>query len=120
MPATTNLLIVKAKVFAASAGVFAAFLFACPGQAAAAPADDASIAPLIALDNAVEAVAARVTPSVVNVAVTARVAAKAQNFGGIDPEDLPPGFQQFFFGQGGQGQKQQPQIEHCHQQSRGR
>ena len=80
---------------------------------------------LVALDNAVEAVAARVTPAVVNVAVTSRVSGDdqnseddqgqgmaASNFGGVNPQDLPPGFRQFFFGPGGQQMKPQPQIEH--------
>ena len=81
----------------------------------------------MALDNAVEAVASRVTPAVVNVAVTSRVLEDDQNsgqdsgqgpgdggnnFGGINPQDLPPGFRQFFFGPGGQQMKPQPQFEH--------
>jgi serine protease Do len=87
--------------------------------APAGPIDDPSVSALTALDNAVEAVAARVTPAVVNVAVTSRVTPDEQNsedggkgFGGINPQDLPPGFRQFFFGPGGQGMKPQPQIEH--------
>jgi len=89
--------------------------------AAAAPMDDSSVSSLVSLDNAVEAVAARVTPAVVNVAVTSRVSAdqtsedgNGQAGGGINPQDLPPGFRQFFFGQGGgmQGMKPQPQFEH--------
>lgn len=96
----------------------------------AAPLNESAVSPLIALDNAVEAVAARVTPAVVNVAVTARVTQDGQDGdgdgqgnaggqgqgpmpGGISPQDLPPGFQQFFFGQGGgQQMHPQPQIEH--------
>src|SRR5208283_3972503 len=99
--------------------------------AAAGPMDDSSVSALTALDNAVEAVAARVTPAVVNVAVTAKVGGdeqgdddgqnhggghgNGQGFGGMNPNDLPPGFRQFFFGPGGQGMqgmKPQPQIEH--------
>ncbi len=38
----------------------------------AEPMDDNSVSSLVALDSAVEAVAARVTPAVVNVAVTSR------------------------------------------------
>ncbi len=91
-----------------------------------------SVEPLVALDNAVEAVAARVTPAVVNVAVTSSVSADqgaddgdaqdggqhgrqggGQGFGGINPQDLPPAFRHFFFfGPNGQGGPQQPQIEH--------
>jgi len=116
MSEKTNSLGAKAKRLAVPAGILATLLFACAflfdhnrAHAASGPLDDATVAPLVALDNAVEAVAAHVTPAVVSVAVTARVEAKEQNFGGINPEELPPGFRQFFFGQGGQ---QQPQIEH--------
>ena len=78
------------------------------------------MSPLIALNDAVEAVAAHVTPGVVNVAVTSRVNPDDQNSdngqgsGGMNPQDLPPGMRQFFFGFGGNGQqtKPQPQFEH--------
>jgi periplasmic serine protease, Do/DeqQ family len=82
---------------------------------AAAPIDDSSVSSLVALDNAVEAVAARVTPAVVNVSVTARATDDDdddQQGGGQN--QLPPGFQ-FFFGPQGpmRGMRpQQPQIEH--------
>jgi serine protease Do len=136
-PMTTNSLVAKAKKLAVPAGILAALLFvvafvidhskAHAAAAAAAPLDDSSVSSLVALDNAVEAVAARVTPAVVNVSVTSRVSpddqgegeghgrGHGQDFGGINPEDLPPGFRQFFFGQGGpgmQGMRPQPQIEH--------
>jgi serine protease Do len=85
-----------------------------------APMDNSSVSSLVDLDNAVEAVAARVTPSVVNVSVTSRATpdqdgdgdqgAGAQQ-GGIPPGFIPPGLQQFFGG-GGQPMQQQPQIEH--------
>ncbi len=132
MSTTTNSLVGKAKKLAVPAGVLATLLFVFAFvidhnkamAAAAGPLDDSSVSALTALDNAVEAVAARVTPAVVNVSVTARVSpdeqgdgngGHAQSFGGINPQDLPPGLQQFFFGQGGpgmQGMKPQPQIEH--------
>ncbi|HVU46131.1 MAG TPA: trypsin-like peptidase domain-containing protein [Terracidiphilus sp.] len=84
--------------------------------AASGPLDESSVSSLVALDNAVEAVAARVTPAVVNVAVTSRVSADNTSDngqdGGISPQDLPPGFRQFFYGFGGQGMKPQPQFEH--------
>ncbi len=83
------------------------------------PLDDNSVSSLVALDHAVESVAARVEPAVVNVAVTSR---GAEHDTGQEQDQsqqgqmqgLPPGFAQFF-GQGGQGmmqQPQQPQIEH--------
>jgi serine protease Do len=90
--------------------------------AAAPPLDNQSVAPLVALDDAIEAVAARVTPAVVNVAVTSRTSgdensaddgdggSKNQEQGGISPQDLPPQFRKFFFG--GQGGNPQPQFEH--------
>jgi len=134
MTKATNSLIAKAKKLAVPAGFLAVLLFVFAIEidhnkamaAAAGPLDDSSVSALTALDNAVEAVAARVTPAVVNVAVTSRVSPNdqgdgdggghaGQNFGGINPQDLPPGFQQFFFGPGGQGMqgmKPQPQIEH--------
>jgi len=134
---TTNSLVARVKKLAVPAGILATILFvvtfvldhnkAHAAAAAAGPLDDSSVSALTALDNAVEAVAARVTPAVVNVSVTSRVSPDEQaggegrghgrgpDFGGIDPEDLPPGFRQFFFGPGGpgmQGMRPQPQIEH--------
>src|SRR5205809_751697 len=80
---------------------FAAYELAKPAAAAktavttstAAPLDNESIAPLLALDRAMETVAERVTPALVNVAVTAR-SEKAENVG-----DMQDFFGQFF-GQG--------------------
>jgi serine protease Do len=140
MPTTTNSLVERARKLAVPAGILAVLLFVLAfvidhnkamAAAAAGPLDDSSVTALTALDNAVETVAARVTPAVVNVSVTARVSSdeqgegeghgrggRGQNFGGINPQDLPPGFQQFFFGPGGpggqgmQGGKPQPQVEH--------
>jgi serine protease Do len=80
--------------------------------------DQSSVSPLIALNDAVEAVAAHVTPAVVNVAVTSRVnsddqnSENGQNSGGMSPQDLPPGLRQFFFGGNGQQMKPQQQFEH--------
>ncbi|MGA3032701.1 MAG: trypsin-like peptidase domain-containing protein, partial [Terracidiphilus sp.] len=139
MPSTTNSLVAWIKKLAIPAGLLSTLLFVFTfaldhnralAAAAAAPMDDSSVSALTALDNAVEAVAARVTPAVVNVAVTAKVSpddqgegeghghGRGQGFGGINPNDLPPGLRQFFFGPGGmggqgmQGMKPQPQIEH--------
>jgi serine protease Do len=141
MSASTNSLVAKTKLFvaplAATAALILAFAFVSGHNSAraavvqaAAPMDNASVAPLVALDNAIEAVAARVTPAVVNVAVTSRANAdqasedgkgedeeqdggkgNGQN-GGISPQDLPPGLRQFFFGSGGQGMRPQPEFEH--------
>ncbi len=79
---------------------------------AAAPLDSDSVGALLALDRAMETLAAHVTPAVVNVTVTSR------NKSG-DMAELPQDMQRFF-GQGGPGgqfhyfgpQMRQPQIEH--------
>src|SRR6202011_3571490 len=79
----------------------------------AAPLDVDSVSALLALDKAMETLAARVTPAVVNVTVTSKNRADAS--GRQMPEDM-----QQFFGQGGpfgqffgpHMQQRQPQIEH--------
>ncbi len=115
MKQATNHLVGTVKMVAASAAVVGAFalgaaLFAGRGNVHAAMAmDDNSVEPLTALDHAMEAVAARVTPAVVNVAVTARNTDEAETPGG-QMQGLPPGLQQFF-GQGPQT-PHQPQLEH--------
>jgi len=86
---------------------------------AAAPLSDDSVNPLLSLDKAMEALAARVTPAIVNVAVTSR----AKNDGN-DMQQLSPDMQQFF-GPGFPGSPdgsgpnfrffrspQQPRVEH--------
>jgi serine protease Do len=92
----------------------------------ASPMDDNSVASLTSLDHAMEALAARVTPAVVNIAVTSTPSAEegAEDGGqdgqgqGQGMQGLPPGLQQFFgpgspFGGGGQqARPQQPQLEH--------
>jgi serine protease Do len=138
MPTTTNSLVGAAKRFGAPAGAAAAVLLgfsflvghcahaasngaAAAGFNGAAPMNDSSVAPLLDLDKAVEAVAARVTPAVVNVAVTSRVTGDesgddqdGQQGGGNNPQNqIPPEFRRFFgFGFGGGQQQQQPQFEH--------
>ncbi len=99
-------------VLAASIFVYTAHTSFVPVRAAvssnAAPLDDSKIGPLLSLDQAMEAVAARVTPAIVNVAVTSR--AKSQPVA----EGVPDDIQRFFGQQFGQGQRMQPgpQIEH--------
>jgi serine protease Do len=133
MSEPTNSLVASLKRFALPAGSAAAVLVVGSGlllnhvsvhaasaaAAAAAPLDDSSVSSLVSLDNAVEAVAARVTPAVVNVSVTSRGSAQetADEDGqgsGMSPEDLPPQFRRFFFGPGGRGQGMTPpnQVEH--------
>ena len=127
MSVSTNSLVAKAKQFSLPAGVLAALALGVPfmlchskvhAASYAEPMDDNSVSSLVALDNAVEAVAARVTPAVVNVSVTSRVSPDQQTGDedqeqgqgqGIPPGMIPPGFQRFFGGGGGQPQ---PQIQH--------
>jgi serine protease Do len=135
MERSTNQLVEKAKKFAAPVAIVGAFalgaaLFVGRGNVhaatgAAMPIDDNSVEALTSLDHAMEAVAARVTPAVVNVAVTSRgngedetsqqqMPGDGQTPGNGQMQGIPPGLQQFFFGGRGQGQMQpqQQQLEH--------
>lgn len=86
----------------------------------AAPLDDQSVSALTALDNAVEAVAARVTPAVVNVSVKVDPSARSASNADSNDDDnqdqdmqgIPPAFR-FFFGPQGRGQMmpQQRQVQ---------
>jgi serine protease Do len=117
----TNLLRARGKRFAAPLAASAVVLFAgalvfghnhvnaaVVPEDTIAPINNASIDPLLALDQATEAVASHVTPAVVNIAVTSRgheEAAEAQGEdGGQSGGDNP--FSQFF-GPGGPGSGQQ-------------
>ena len=71
-----------------------------------APLDNNQVGALLALDHAMEAVAARVTPAIVNVAVTSRVKSQPA------AEGIPDDLQRFFGQQDGEGMpQQQPRIE---------
>ena len=83
---------------------------ASSAAAAAAPLDDNSVGALLSLDQAMETLAARVTPAIVNVAVTSK--AKPDM---AEQQQIPDDMQQFFgqgFGQFGPHGRPQPQIEH--------
>jgi serine protease Do len=95
------------------------------GAVTAAPLDDSSVASLSALDHDMETLAARVTPAVVNVAVTSKggdeeeegqssMDDQQQQGGGINPQDLPPQLRQFFGMGGGNGRRmpQQEELRH--------
>src|SRR5882724_12520149 len=93
MSLETNKLVGKAGRFGAPVGaalvlvLAATFFIHHNGVHAAmisspAPMDDNSVSSLVAMDNAVEAVAARVTPAVVNVAVTSRGSSMHEMGGG--------------------------------------
>jgi len=108
----------------------ATYEFAKPASAsaptpapAAAALDDNSVSALLALDHAMETVAARVTPAIVNVTVTSKTspdngdASVQDNSDNGNENDDSNGLQQFFgpFGFNKrffQMQPQQPQIEH--------
>lgn len=119
MSEPTNQLVAKAKklaVPAAFAGSFAlaAAIFVGNGGVhaaafSAAPLDDHSVSALTSLDQAMESVASRVTPAVVNISVTSKGQQHEIADSDDQPQGLPPGFAQFF---GGRGMPQQPQIEH--------
>jgi serine protease Do len=112
----------------AMVGSFVAYdvVKAMPAKAAAAmaaptttPLDDNNVGALLSLDQAMETLAARVTPAIVNVTVTSR--AKTNVADGDLPDGLEDSpFGQFFGQQFGQqfghqfhqGRPQQPRVEH--------
>jgi serine protease Do len=130
MSASTNQLVLKPRKLtlpaatAAIAVLGTAFFLHSGGVHASAvsasPLDDSSVSALTATDRAMEQLAARVTPAIVNVAVTSKadsqpVDADGASAQGIDPRQLPPGFAQFFgFGGGGRQMQipQQPELQH--------
>jgi serine protease Do len=128
MKISTNSLVARTRKLAVPLGTVAALLFAASfflfdhdavksiaAQDPQPPISESSIAPLTSLNDAVEAVVNHVMPAVVNVSVTARVpqgeGGEGRQFGGINPNEIPPEFRQFF-GFGGGGQQQQPQYEY--------
>ena len=137
MPASTNKLVTTSRKLLLPTGLFTAavlgttlFLHQGPVHASAvsaSPLDDHSVAALTAMDTAMESLAARVTPAVVNVAVTSKAepepaGMEGSSAQGAGPQQLPPGFAQFFgFGEdggnGGNGRRmqlapQQPELQH--------
>jgi serine protease Do len=88
-------------------------------SSAVAPLDDSSIAPLLSLDHAMETLAARVTPAIVNISVTSKTKSDQLENDNEDQSDgqgqdqIPEPFRRFF----GPGMRmfphqQGPQIEH--------
>ena len=67
--------------------------------------DDNSVGALLSLDHAMEALAARVTPAIVNVAVTSKTKPQAAM-------QVPDGMQQFFSPFFGNQMHPQPRVEH--------
>src|SRR6202035_1507563 len=121
MSQETNLLRAKAKAYAAPLLAFALVLStgalivghrhvdaATAADNSIAPINNSSIDPLLALDQATEAVASHVTPAVVNIAVTSRgheAAAEAQGEDQGKGDGDNPSSQ--FFGPGGPGSGRQ-------------
>jgi serine protease Do len=113
---STNELVAVAKKLSAPAAIVGAFalgaaLFVGHGRVQAASAmDDNSVSALTSLDHAMEAVASKVTPAVVNVAVTSRGPSEEASSDG-QMQELPPGLRRFF-GPMMPQQPSQPQFEH--------
>ncbi|HET9406754.1 MAG TPA: Do family serine endopeptidase [Candidatus Sulfotelmatobacter sp.] len=86
--------------------------------AAAAPLDDNSVSALLSLDHAMEALAARVTPAVVNITVTSKNRAASNELEGDQGNDSDQNGEHFFGPFGGInpfkffGDRSRPQIEH--------
>src|SRR3954451_5191986 len=74
-------------------------------MSSAAPLDDNSVSALIALDHAMETLASRVTPAVVNVTVTSKAKPDQRAAQGMDDDDMQNFFGQFF------GQRGMPQMQ---------
>jgi serine protease Do len=112
----TNQLVAVMKRFAAPAVIVGAFalgavMFVGHGNVHAASAiDDNSVSALTSLDHAMEAVASRVTPAVVNVAVTSKGSDEDVASDG-SMQGIPPEFQRFFGQMPHQHSQQQP-MEH--------
>ena len=124
MALSTNELVAKSRKLALPASltalaVIGAALFVHQNNVPVAaqtvsPLDNNSVAALTAMDHAMESLAARVTPAIVNVAVTSKAEEQSVDMQGSQ-QDLPPGLQQFFgFGNGGGHTQmpQQPELQH--------
>jgi serine protease Do len=133
MSAETNLLRAQLKRFTAPMLALALILFggafvlghknvnaATAGEDPITPINNSSIDPLLALDQATEAVASRVTPAVVNIAVTSHAHEQQAEDQGENQGDGDNPFSQFFGPGGGQPSghgmpgmgRGQRQIEH--------
>jgi len=119
MSRSTNQLVANGKKLVAPAAVAGAFVLGAAFFAGhsgvkaavstgASPLDDQSISALTSLDKAMEQVASRVTPAVVNISVTAKN--NEQQVSNEQLQELPPEFRRFFGG--GNGMQRQPQFEH--------
>ena len=119
---TTKRSIAASALALAMVGSFTAYEVMKPATATAATSSASATSPLeanqvdaiLALDHAMETVAARVTPSIVNVAVTAKVSQQQAMSQRQDDGDDNNQMQQFFgpMFRGPMGQQGQPRIEH--------
>jgi serine protease Do len=92
-----------------------AYAHAASPAPAASPLDDSSVSALLSLDRAMETLASRVTPAVVNVTVTSKVKPDRNASSDMPDDDMQNFFGQFFGGRGFgpmQMQRQRPQVEH--------
>src|ERR1700759_2042096 len=125
MPKPTNDFVTKGRTMARHARLTAAAVIGAAlivhqnnvpvAAETVAPLDNNSVAALTALDHAMESLAARVTPAIVNVAVTSKSEEQPVDMQEGEPQGLPPGLGQFFgFGNGGQHMQmpQQPELQH--------
>src|SRR6202012_3234080 len=122
MAATTNQLVGKVRKYILPASLAAVAVVSSAlvlhqnnvhaSAVTAAPLDDNSVAALTSVDRAMESLAARVTPAVVNVAVTSKADEQPVGMQGGEPQGLPPGLEQFFGNGGGRQAPQQPEFQH--------
>jgi serine protease Do len=103
-PAMALVLSASVLTYEAAKPAFAKAAFVAPTTT---PLDDNSVGALLSLDRAMETLAARVTPAVVNVAVTSRTKATPAGM-----EQLPDDLQRFFGPGFGRNLRPEPQIEH--------
>src|SRR5437016_2405089 len=90
--------VAAAAIFSFATYEFASPAKAAPPAAAASALDDSSVSALLSLDKAMETLAARVTPAIVNVTVTSKMSSthNAQMNNDDDDSDDDGGLQQFF------------------------
>lgn len=101
------------SVFASSGATSGSIAYASGPGYGTSEIDGSSVNALTALDRAMEAVAARVTPAVVNVSVTAKAEDDEEGGGSGQMQQIPPELRRFFGGMLPQFQQpQQPQYEH--------
>src|SRR6266542_4072170 len=113
VPSLAALMAVSLGAYEMAKPANAALASAAAPAPAAAALDDSSVEPLLALDRAMENVAARVTPAIVNVTVASKTDARRQSGDDDGDNSNDNDMQQFNpFGQFGMPMPQRPRIEH--------